>query len=546
VVNADVATNPGPCLRQPPRFDWLTPARCRIILALLLATGFLGNLHYLTQNCPIDLSGDEAHYWDWSRRLDLSYYSKGPLVAYIIRASCNLVGRDVMWAVRLPALVLAIGTGLVTYLLTLNLFKSDRVALGAVLLNASVPMFIAGSVLMTIDPSFFFCWALSTYLLAHAIFDDRRWVWPLIGIVVGVGSLAKYGMLLWLPTMLLTLWVDRPSRRRFGTIWPWLAAVIALSFLTPVLIWNQQHGWVTFRHVATQTGTDTAKHFAPLNFLEFIGSQIGVVGPPVVAMMIGAGVYAWFVREPTVAVASEDAGQNEKSEPLVSTLDYASVPKKAPTLRERLRSWARLDPNVRQARFLLAVGLPFFTLTFLDSFRTKVQPNWPAPAYFTLIILAAYFISTRMRDAQRWRRWRMWVQGAVITGAVATPLLPHTDWLYPVVVWQHKVRHAKGEVPPASKFDPSSRAKGWQEAAARVSGEMKTLRRTRSCSARTIRRRRRWRSTCRGSRRRTAPGRISPAKSRSGTASTTSGRIVRWTPTATRSSSAATRFTSVT
>jgi undecaprenyl-diphosphatase len=297
-------------------------------------------------------------------------------------------------------------------------------------------MFIAGSVLMTIDPPFFFCWALATYLLSHAIFDGRRWVWPLIGVVVGVGSLAKYGMLLWLPTMLLTLWADRPSRRLFGTVWPWLAILIALSCLTPVAIWNQQHGWVTLRHVTTQTGTDNAKHFAPLNFLEFIGSQLGVVGPPVVAMMIGAAVYAWRVRR----------GLNEDAE-----------------------------PRSREMLFLLAVGLPFFTLTLLDSFRTKVQPNWPAPAYFTLIILAAYFISTRMRDPQRWRRWRMWVQGAVITGAVATPLLPHTDWLYPLVVWQHKVRHAKGEVPPANRFDPSARAKGWADAAGRVSEEMKTL-----------------------------------------------------------------------
>src|SRR4051794_19909090 len=123
------------------QLDWLTPGRCRLIVAAVLLLGFLGHLRYLTHDCPVDLSGDEAHYWDWSRKLDLSYYSKGPLVAYIIRASCTLVGRDVMWAVRLPALILAIGTGLVTYLLALKLFKSDRVALGAVLLNASVPMF---------------------------------------------------------------------------------------------------------------------------------------------------------------------------------------------------------------------------------------------------------------------------------------------------------------------------------------------------------------------------------------------------------------------
>src|SRR4028118_733678 len=98
------------------RLDCLAPARGRRILAAVLLLGFLGHLHYLTHDCPIDLSGDEAHYWDWSRDLDLSYYSKGPLVAYIIRASCAVFG-DVMWAVRLPALVLSVGTGLRTSLM---------------------------------------------------------------------------------------------------------------------------------------------------------------------------------------------------------------------------------------------------------------------------------------------------------------------------------------------------------------------------------------------------------------------------------------------
>ena len=65
---------------------WLTPVRCRVIFLVLLVVGLAAHVHYLHRG-PLDLAGDEAHYWDWSRRLDLSYYSKGPLVALIIRAS---------------------------------------------------------------------------------------------------------------------------------------------------------------------------------------------------------------------------------------------------------------------------------------------------------------------------------------------------------------------------------------------------------------------------------------------------------------------------
>ena len=66
--------------------------------------------------CPLELAPDEAHYWDWSRHLDWSYYSKGPLVAWLIRASCELFGPlsleltgSLAAAVRLPAVALSRG-----------------------------------------------------------------------------------------------------------------------------------------------------------------------------------------------------------------------------------------------------------------------------------------------------------------------------------------------------------------------------------------------------------------------------------------------------
>src|SRR5256885_16900742 len=101
---------------------WLTPARCQLLLIVYLVACAIANVIYLNRNCPIDLSGDEAQYWDWSRRLDLSYYSKGPLVAYVIRASCAIFG-ETMPAVRYPAVVLGAGTSVFAYLLTSQLFQ---------------------------------------------------------------------------------------------------------------------------------------------------------------------------------------------------------------------------------------------------------------------------------------------------------------------------------------------------------------------------------------------------------------------------------------
>src|SRR4051794_21627095 len=92
----DVQTAPsaGPC-RLRPASPLLGLPACR--------------LAFLAHDCPLDLAPDEAHYWDWSRHLDWSYYSKGPLVAYLIRASCEAFGPlavrltgTMMPAVRLP------------------------------------------------------------------------------------------------------------------------------------------------------------------------------------------------------------------------------------------------------------------------------------------------------------------------------------------------------------------------------------------------------------------------------------------------------------
>jgi hypothetical protein len=70
---------------------------------LLLVLGVtLARVLYLVFLCPYTLIEDEAHYWEWSRRLEWSYYTKGPGVAWSIAAATRLLG-DHEFAVRLPA-----------------------------------------------------------------------------------------------------------------------------------------------------------------------------------------------------------------------------------------------------------------------------------------------------------------------------------------------------------------------------------------------------------------------------------------------------------
>src|SRR5262245_40097120 len=140
--------------------------RWRLCAALLILLSASLRLAYLACDCPLDLAPDEAHYWDWSRHaLDWSYYSKGPLVAHLIRGSCLLAGGwseqvtgTDMIAVRLPAVVCG-GLLLVSlYVLTVQVFRREALAALVVGLSSTLPMLAAGSCLMTIDAPFTCCW----------------------------------------------------------------------------------------------------------------------------------------------------------------------------------------------------------------------------------------------------------------------------------------------------------------------------------------------------------------------------------------------------
>jgi 4-amino-4-deoxy-L-arabinose transferase-like glycosyltransferase len=69
----------------------------------------------------VDLFSDEAQYWSWSRELALGYYTKPPLLAWIISAASHVCGND-EWCVRAPSSLLYAGTSLVVYAIGRRLY----------------------------------------------------------------------------------------------------------------------------------------------------------------------------------------------------------------------------------------------------------------------------------------------------------------------------------------------------------------------------------------------------------------------------------------
>ena len=224
----------------------------------VLVVGAL-NLFYIASPGSVELSPDEAHYWDWSRHLDLCYYSKGPLVAWLIRASTTLFGVT-PFGVRFPAVV----CGVLILLGLLQLCRKYECwwLLGIVV---ALPPFSAASVLMTIDPPLLACW---TWGLVAVV--QRRW--KVVGLLLAVGLLAKLTMLLFAVGLLGWLVFTRPMSTRGA----WQAFAIGSLGFVPMLIWNLQHDGVSLLHLLghANNGESAAPWFsAPV----FLAGQFGLL-----------------------------------------------------------------------------------------------------------------------------------------------------------------------------------------------------------------------------------------------------------------------------
>jgi hypothetical protein len=414
----------------------LSASWCRLLAGcLILGAAFL-HLAYLANSCPIDLAPDEAHYWEWSRHLDWSYYSKGPLIAYLIRGGCELAGPwsvahtgNLAFAVRLPAVLCGSLLLVSLYILTVQVHRREALALAVVGIALTLPLIAVGSSLMTIDAPYTCCWGWALVLGHRVIFRGSKWAWPILGVVFGLGMLAKYTMILWIPSVglfLLTTPTYRHLLRSRG-----FCCMVAVAGLccVPILIWNAQHDWVTFRHVLGLSGLHESaeveegpriRWLGPINYL---GGQCGLL------------LVYWFIVWAAAMIAH--------------------------------RPWRESDEDVR---YLWWLSAPMF-LVFL-AFSPKTgggEINWPVTAYLSGLVLAAAWLARQFDSPRRWYRLATGVNLglACVLGLMVTLFMHHSDWLHPLL--------AKLAGPPTEKnlfpvrrFDPTCRLRGWRTLAAHV------------------------------------------------------------------------------
>jgi len=362
----------------------------------------------------IQLAEDEAYQWVWSKHLALSYYSKPPLIAYTQFLGTHLWG-DTEFGVRFFAPLL----GAVLSFLMLRFFAREvnaRAGFVLLLVTTTTPLISVGSVLMTVDPLSVFFWMLGLMAGWRAVKEKSTtgdWAW--VGLWLGLGFLSKYTELFqWLCwAVFFVLWP--PARRHLKRPGPYVALLINLVCALPVIIWNAQHQWITVAHVADNASVGKEWHFTLKYLLDYVGSEFGLLNP------------VYFIGATGAAIAF----------------------------------WRRSRKNGLLAYFF-SMGAPVILCYGLQSFRSRILPNWIAPAILPMFCLMVTYWDTRWRLGLT--KVRAWLVTGMVFGGTAVILFHNTNLIEKIT----------GRYLPVN-LDPLHRVRDWDTTARAVEAARQTL-----------------------------------------------------------------------
>ncbi len=323
-----------------------------------------------------DLFFDEAQYWYWSLEPDFGYYSKPPLIAWIIRMSTDSCGLS-EFCIRLPSPVIHMATSAVVCAIGARLYDL-RIGVIAGLVFATLPGVSVSSALISTDVPLLFCWALAMFALV-AMVQTKQW-WPalLLGLALGCGFNAKYAMAWFFACLVIHLLVAREQRWLAKDARLYLAVLIGVAMIVPNLYWNYAHGFATFSHTADNARwAGSLGH--PKKALEFFLSQFGVFGPILFGALL---VISW-------------------------------------------RAFAR--GVMVQDRFLLAFSVPVILVILVQAYLSRAHANWAAVAYVAATVLVT---ATMVRDvAWGWLKASFAVHLAILAFVVVgTVTAGRLDW----------------------------------------------------------------------------------------------------------------------
>jgi Dolichyl-phosphate-mannose-protein mannosyltransferase len=234
---------------SPARTETRTETRYRALATGLVATATV--VRFVSM-ASVPLGNGEAYYFTWSRFPSLSYYDHPPLIAWLVRLTTAFGASPA--AVRLGPILASGAFGLLFYRLAERLLRPRAAFLGLVLVTA-LPVFLASSFIVNPEAPLAPLW-VAYLLVIEAMRREDKARWPLFaGALLGFAFLAKYTAVLLVPATFLYFLSSSPMRRWLRRPSFYAGGAAALVVASPVLFWNELHGWATVHlHLAERVG----------------------------------------------------------------------------------------------------------------------------------------------------------------------------------------------------------------------------------------------------------------------------------------------------
>lgn len=248
-----------------------------VVISLFRVLSLYINVHF------IDLYMDESYYWGWSRSFELGYYSKPPMVAWLIMLTTSLFG-DSEIAIKIGSILVYPITTIIIYKIAYELFDK-KVAFYSALLFFTLPSVWLSSAIISTDVVLLLFWSLTLYGFVLAIKYDKAKYWLVAGLFAGFGLLSKYNMIFILFSIVAIFVFFKDYRHHLKNRYFYLSMVVAFCIFVPNLYWQYTHDFVSFSHTSEISQVDR-ELFHISSMLEFIFAQFGVFGPIVFGVFL--------------------------------------------------------------------------------------------------------------------------------------------------------------------------------------------------------------------------------------------------------------------
>lgn len=295
----------------------------------------------------LEFGNDEVYYWTYALYPDWSHFDHPPMVGWVIQLfSLNLL-LDSEFFIRLASIVFTTADTYIIYCIGKEIKDARAGLYAAMLYTASIYAFVITGIFILPDTPLMLFWLLAVWM---AIRSEKNQFLFFFGLFAGLAMLSKYsGVFLWVG---MGLYILIFNRKQLKNPYLYLALLVSAICCFPILYWNHQNDFISFRFHGERVGGNT------LNFSSFGTELLG----------------EFFYNNPVnfvlavIAVLAAFKGKLSLDKPL--------------------------------KRLILCIALPMVLVFWLFSLTRPILPHWNSPAYVLLILFSACWLHEKTPDSE--------------------------------------------------------------------------------------------------------------------------------------------------